>query len=64
MQQSIIYRQILEEGELKGKAEEKQRTALSLLQEGLSLDLIAEVTELPLTQIQSLQKQLNYESIN
>ncbi|RCJ14864.1 hypothetical protein A6S26_09385 [Nostoc sp. ATCC 43529] len=50
MPESVIYQQILEEGEAKGKAEGKAETirklALNLLRIGMSLEQIAQVTEL------------------
>jgi predicted transposase/invertase (TIGR01784 family) len=51
MQESVIYQDILEEGE-QAKA---QRIALNLLREGMAIDAIARVTELSVEQIQQLQ---------
>jgi predicted transposase/invertase (TIGR01784 family) len=62
MRESVIYQQILEEGEAKGKAEGEAETtrklALNLLQIGMSLEQIAQVTELSLEQIQVLQEEI------
>ncbi|MEH1778821.1 MAG: hypothetical protein V7L26_06850 [Nostoc sp.] len=62
MRESVIYQQILEEGEAKGKAEGKAETtrklALNLLRIGMSLEQIAQVTELSLEQIQVLQQEI------
>lgn len=67
MRESVIYQEILEEGEAKGKAEGKaegeakgkaettRKLALNLLRIGMSLEQIAEVTELSLEEVQSLQ---------
>jgi predicted transposase/invertase (TIGR01784 family) len=51
MQESVIYQDILEEGE-QAKA---QRIALNLLKEGMSIEAIARVTELSVEQIRQLQ---------
>ena len=68
MKQSVIYQEILKEGETKGKAEGKaekaQQVAKNLLKEGLSLDLIAKATDLPLSIIESWQKELNQKENN
>ncbi|BDI17216.1 hypothetical protein ANSO36C_30180 [Nostoc cf. commune SO-36] len=56
MRESVIYQQILEEGEAKGKAETTRKLALNLLQIGMSLEQIAQVTELSIEQIQVLQE--------
>ncbi|MEH2238451.1 Rpn family recombination-promoting nuclease/putative transposase [Nostoc sp.] len=66
MRESVIYQEILEEGEAKGKAEGEakgkaettRKLALNLLGIGMSLEQIAEVTELPIEQIQALQKEI------
>lgn len=62
MRESVIYQEILEEGEAKGKAEGKAETtrklALNLLRIGMSLEQIAQVTELPIEQIQVLQEEI------
>ncbi|MBW4474702.1 MAG: hypothetical protein KME45_30640 [Stenomitos rutilans HA7619-LM2] len=51
MQESVIYQDILEEGE-QAKA---QRIALNLLREGMAIDAIARVTELSVEPSQPLQ---------
>ena len=43
------------EGTAKGKAEEQQRIARRLLAAGLSVELVAESTDLPLEQVLALQ---------
>jgi predicted transposase/invertase (TIGR01784 family) len=70
MRESVIYQEILEEGEAKGKAEGKaegkvegkaeatRKLALNLLQIGMSLEQISQVTELSLEQVQALQKEI------
>jgi predicted transposase/invertase (TIGR01784 family) len=63
MRESVIYQEILEEGEAKGKAEGKvegkaettRKLALNLLRIGMNLEQIAEVTELSLEEVQALQ---------
>ncbi|MCL6754884.1 hypothetical protein KBT16_29470 [Nostoc sp. CCCryo 231-06] len=66
MRESVIYQEILEEGEAKGKAEGEakgkaettRKLTLNLLRIGMSLDQIAQVTELPIEEIQVLQEEL------
>ncbi len=58
MRESVIYQEILAEEEIKGKAKEKRKVALNLLQIGMSLEQIAQVTELSIEQIQDLQHQM------
>lgn len=57
-----FYQQILEEGEAKGeakgKAETTRKLALNLLQIGMSLEQIAQVTELSIEQVQVLQEEI------
>ena len=59
MRESVIYQEILEEGEAKGiakgKAETTRKLALNLLRIGINLEQIAEVTELSLEEVQALQ---------
>lgn len=71
MQESAIYQEIYHAGELKGKLkgelkgklkgkqEEKERVALSLLRQGIGIEIIASATELPLETIEILQKIVN-----
>jgi predicted transposase/invertase (TIGR01784 family) len=55
MQESTVYRSILAEGEVK-----KQREiALNLLQDGLSVEVVARGTGLSIEEVQQLQQQLN-----
>jgi predicted transposase/invertase (TIGR01784 family) len=62
MRESVIYQEILEEGKAEGKAQGKAETtrklALNLLRIGMSLEQIAQVTELSLEQVQALQKEI------
>jgi predicted transposase/invertase (TIGR01784 family) len=62
MRESVIYQDILEEGEAKGKAEGKAETtrklAINLLRIGMNLEQIAEVTELSLEQVRDLQQEI------
>ncbi|MFM7408351.1 MAG: hypothetical protein ACKO3K_17270 [Cuspidothrix sp.] len=63
MRESVIYQEILEEGETKGiakgkaegKAETTRKLALNLLRIGMNLEQIAEVTELTIEEVQALQ---------
>jgi predicted transposase/invertase (TIGR01784 family) len=54
LKQTRVYQEALEEG----KAEATRKFALKLLRIGMSLEQIAEVTELSLQQIQALQKEI------
>ena len=58
MRESVIYQQILEEGEAKGEAETTRKLALNLLRIGMSLEQIAQVTELSIEQVQVLQEEI------
>ena len=62
MRESVIYQDILEEGEAKGKAEGKAETtrklAINLLRIGMNLEQIAEVTELSVEQVRDLQQEI------
>ncbi len=66
MRESVIYQEILEEGEAKGEArgelkgeiKGKSKIALNLLKIGMSVEKIAQVTELSIEQIQALQHQM------
>jgi predicted transposase/invertase (TIGR01784 family) len=59
MKESVIYQEILLEGKAEGKAEgrleEKKQIALNMINSGISVDLIAQLTGLSLKQIQELQ---------
>ncbi|WP_171815332.1 hypothetical protein [Nostoc sp. PCC 7524] len=54
----MIYQEILQEGEAKGKAETTRKLAVNLLRIGMSLEQIAQVTELSLEQVQALQREI------
>lgn len=58
MRESVIYQEILAEGEAKGEAEKARNIAINLLKIGMSLEQIAEVTELSLQEVQALQKEM------
>ena len=55
MQESVIYKEIYSEGQQK----EKERVALSLLRQEISVEVIANATELPKEKIIALQKIVN-----
>ncbi|MBD2364150.1 Rpn family recombination-promoting nuclease/putative transposase [Anabaena minutissima FACHB-250] len=59
MRESVIYQEILQEGKAEGKAETTRKLALNLLEIGMSLEQIAQVTELSLEQVQTLQKEIS-----
>lgn len=54
MRESVIYQAILQEG----KAEITRKVAVNLLRIGMSLDQIAQVSELSLEQVQALQREI------
>jgi predicted transposase/invertase (TIGR01784 family) len=70
MRESVIYQEILEEGEAKGiakgeakgeargKAETARKIALNLLGIGMSLEQVAQVTELSIEQVRVLQQEM------
>jgi predicted transposase/invertase (TIGR01784 family) len=57
LKQTRVYQEAVAEGKQEGKAETTRKLALNLLRVGMSLEQIAEVTELSLQQIQALQKE-------
>jgi predicted transposase/invertase (TIGR01784 family) len=59
MRESVIYQEILAEGEQKGEKKAIERVALNLLREGMSVEQVVKVTELPLEKVQQLQSQMN-----
>ena len=63
MRESVIYQEILQEGEVKGEArgEEKtlRRMVLGMVAEGIAVETIARLTQLSLEQIQQIQSSLN-----
>ncbi|MFM7407335.1 MAG: DUF2887 domain-containing protein [Cuspidothrix sp.] len=58
LKQTRVYQEALEEGKAEGEVEATRKLALKLLGIGMSLEQIAEVTELSLEQVQALQKQI------
>jgi predicted transposase/invertase (TIGR01784 family) len=58
LKQTRVYQEALEEGKAEGKAETTRLFALKLLRIGMSLEQIAEITELSPQQIQALQKEI------
>ncbi len=70
MRESVVYQELLAEGEAKGeakgkvegkaegKAEATRKFAANLLRMGMSLTQIAEATELTIEQVQILQNEL------
>ncbi|BCL39816.1 Rpn family recombination-promoting nuclease/putative transposase [Nostoc sp. MS1] len=57
MQESVIYQSILTEGKEEGGEEKAREIAANMLAEGMSVDLIAKLTGLPLEVVQQLQQQ-------
>jgi predicted transposase/invertase (TIGR01784 family) len=56
MRESVIYQEILQEGELKGQLKGHQEVALNLLREGMSVETIAKVTGLTIAEVETLAK--------
>jgi predicted transposase/invertase (TIGR01784 family) len=59
MKESVIYQEILAEGERKGEKigerKSERKIALNLLQLGMTVEKVAQVTELSVEEVQSLQ---------
>ena len=62
MRESVIYQDILHQGEIKAEAkaearrlQDLKRMTIGLLDEGLSIATIARLTELSIEQIQTIQ---------
>jgi predicted transposase YdaD len=58
MRESVIYQEILQEGEARGEAKrllDLQRVVVGLLDEGLSIATIARLTEFTPEQIQAIR---------
>ena len=58
MRESVIYQDIFQQGEAKAEArrlQDLQRMTIGLLDEGLSIETIARLTELSIEQIQKIQ---------
>jgi len=54
----VIYQDIFQQGEARGKAEGKSEVARNLLKLGMEIAQIAEVTGLTIEQISQLQSEL------
>ncbi len=59
MRESVVYQEILAEGELKGKLEEARKIALNLLKMGMTVEQVSQVTELSVEDVQNLQSTQN-----
>jgi predicted transposase/invertase (TIGR01784 family) len=59
MRESVIYQEILQEGELKGRQVGHQEVALNLVREGMSHETIAKVTGLTIAEVEALTKSAN-----
>ncbi|MBD2627029.1 Rpn family recombination-promoting nuclease/putative transposase [Trichormus variabilis] len=58
LKQTKVYQEAVAEGKQEGITETTRKLALKLLRIGMSLEQIAEVTELSLQQVQALQKEI------
>lgn len=53
-----IVEEMVEEGKMEGKTEEKKLTVLRMLEEGtFTLDMIAKISGLPLEEVKKLQEE-------
>ena len=59
MQESVIYRSIQREAEERAEARKQREIATNLLQEGLSVEVVARGIELSIEEVQQLQQQMN-----
>jgi hypothetical protein len=68
MQESTMYQEILRQGKEQGRAEGRtealQQVAILLLKMGMSLEQIAETTQLTVAQIQALQENQEQDNQN
>jgi predicted transposase/invertase (TIGR01784 family) len=48
----------LRQGREEGRQEERQQTALSALKEGLSLQTVSKITNLPISELEKLKREL------
>jgi predicted transposase/invertase (TIGR01784 family) len=64
MQESTMYQEILRQGKEQGRAEALKQVAILLLKMGMSLEQIAETTQLTVAQIQELQQTQEQENQN
>ena len=55
MKESVIYQEILLEGQTKGKAEATLQIARNMIRSGMTTEAIAELTGLAIEQIQKLR---------
>lgn len=53
--ESAEHTRVYQDAHKKGRLEEKQEMALKMLAEGMALDLIARLTDLPIDQINALR---------
>jgi predicted transposase YdaD len=59
MQESVIYRSIQEEAEVRAETRKQREIATNSLREGLQVATVARITGLSIEQVQQLQQQLN-----
>lgn len=55
MRESVIYQEILAEGEQIGEKRTIEKVALNLLREGMSVEQVSKVTELSIERVKELQ---------
>jgi predicted transposase/invertase (TIGR01784 family) len=59
MRESSVYQSILQEGRQEGQQEKAEQIAMNLLRSGMSPEQVANVTELSIERVQTLQANLN-----
>ncbi|QLE57255.1 hypothetical protein [Nostoc sp. TCL26-01] len=57
MRESVIYQDILQEGLEQGIQQNTQEIAIKMINKGISLEIIVDVTGLTMEQVQKLQAQ-------
>ncbi|MGB5596996.1 MAG: hypothetical protein WBM32_14180 [Crocosphaera sp.] len=61
MKESVIYKEIFHEGEIKGEKQAIKNIALNMLKNNMSIEDIAQLTGLSLQEIEQLNLSLNTE---
>jgi predicted transposase/invertase (TIGR01784 family) len=59
LQETRVYREAREEGREEAREEEREKIALNMIQENISLDVVARITGLGIDQLQQLQSSLS-----
>jgi predicted transposase/invertase (TIGR01784 family) len=57
MRESVIYQEILQEGEQRGEEKKAHEVAIKMFQENFELEVVARLTGLSIAELQALQTQ-------